>query len=47
MEFSAEKTKLMTNNTGGINTEIKVNGQKIEKVTSFRYLGSFITDEQR
>ena len=26
MEISAEKTKLMTNNTGGIYTEIKVNG---------------------
>ena len=25
MEISAEKTKLMTNNTSGINTEIKVN----------------------
>ena len=45
MEISAEKTKLMTNNTSGINTEIKVNGQKIEIVTSFKYLGSFITDE--
>ena len=40
MEISAEKTKLMTNNTRGINTEIKVNGQKLETVTSFRYLGS-------
>ena len=28
IEISAEKTKLMTNNTSGINTEIKVNGQK-------------------
>ena len=28
MEISAEKTKLMTNNTSGINTDIKVNGQK-------------------
>ena len=28
MEISAEKTKLMTNNTSGINTETKVNGQK-------------------
>ena len=28
MEISAEKTKLMTNKTSGINTEIKVNGQK-------------------
>ena len=45
MEISAEKTKLMTNNTSGINTEIKVNGQKLETVTSFKYLGSIKTDE--
>ena len=45
MEISAEKTKLMTNNTSGINIEIKVNGQKLETVTSFKYLGSVITDE--
>ena len=45
VEISAEKTKLMTNDTGGINTEIKVNGQKLETVTSFKYLGSVITDE--
>ena len=45
MEVSAEKTKLMTNNTSGINTEIKVNRQKLETVTSFEYLGSVITDE--
>ena len=38
MEISAEKTKLMTNNTSGLNTEIKVNGQKLETVTSFKYL---------
>ena len=44
MEISAEKTKLMTNSTNGINTEIKVNGQKLETVTSFKYLGSVITD---
>ena len=35
----------MTNNTSCINTEIKVNGQKIEAVTSFKCLGSAITDE--
>ena len=35
----------MTNNTNGINTEIKVNGQKLETVTSFKYQGSVITDE--
>ena len=45
MEISAEKTKLMTSNTSGINTEIKVNGQKLETDTSFKYLGSVITDE--
>ena len=43
MEISAEKTKLMANNTGGINTEIKVNGKKLEIVTSFKYLGSVKT----
>ena len=39
MEIGAEETKLMTNNTSGINTEIKVNGQKLKTVTSFKYLG--------
>ena len=45
MEISAKTTKLMTNNTSDINTEIKVNGQNLETVTSFKYLGSVITDE--
>ena len=44
MEISAGKTKLMTNNTGGINTEIKVNGRKLETVTCFKYLRSVIID---
>ena len=35
----------MTNSTSGINTEIKVNRQKLETVTSFKYLGSVINDE--
>ena len=35
----------MTNNSSGINTEIKVNGQKLKTVTSFKYLGSVITEE--
>ena len=46
MEISAEKAKLMTNNTSGINTEIKVNGQKLETDTSFKYLRSVITDKE-
>ena len=35
IEFSAEKTKLMANNTSGINIQIKVDGQKLGTVTSF------------
>ena len=45
MGIRAEKTKAMTINTSGINTEIEINGQKLETVTSFKYLGSRITDE--
>ena len=45
MEISAEKTKLMTNTTSVINTEIKVNGQKLETVTSLKNLGSVIIDQ--
>ena len=41
----AWRSMLMTNNTSSINTEIKVNGQKLETITSFKYLGSVITDE--
>ena len=44
-EISAEKTKLMTNNTNGIIKEIKVNQQKLETVTSFKYLGSVVSYE--
>ena len=36
---------MVTINASGINTEIKVNGQKLETVTSFKYLDSVITDE--
>ena len=43
--ISAEKTKLMTNNTSGINTEIKVSRQKLETVSSFSYLGLVVSDE--
>ena len=45
MEISAEKTKLMTNNTSGINTEIKVNRQELETVTSFKCQGSVASDK--
>ena len=46
MEISDDKTKLMmTDNTSGVNTEMKVNGQKLETFTSFKYLGSVMTGE--
>ena len=45
MEISAEKTKLMTNNANGIQREIKVKGQKLGTVTSFKYLGAVVSDD--
>ena len=45
MDFSAVTTTLMTNDISGINTEIKVSGQKLETVTNFKYLGSLTTNE--
>ena len=44
-EISAEKTKLITIKTSGISTEIKVNGQELETVTSFKCLASVVADE--
>ena len=45
METSAEKTELMTNDTSGINKEIKVNRQMLEIVMSLKYPGSVVSDE--
>ena len=45
MEISAENTRLMTNDTSGTKTVIKVSGRRLETVSSFKYLGSVITDE--
>ena len=45
MQVNAEKTKLMTNNTNGISTDIRVNGEKLDCVNSFKYLGPIIADE--
>ena len=43
MEISAEKTKLMTNNVSVIKQ--RLNAQKLETFTSFKWLGSVITDK--
>ena len=44
MEISDEKTKLMTNSTNGIQREIKIKGQKLGTVTSFKYLGAGVSE---
>ena len=45
MEISAEKTKLITNRTNGIQREIKVKGQKLGTVTSFKYLRAVVSGD--
>ena len=45
MEISAEKTKLMTNNTREISSDVRIGGQNLETVQSLKYLGSVMTDE--
>ena len=45
MEISAEKTSLMTNSANGIQRYIKVKGQKLGTVTSFKYLGAVVSDD--
>ena len=39
MEVSTEKSKIMINSTNNIGADISMNGQKLEEVTSFKYLG--------
>ena len=45
MEISAWMTKLMTNSANGIQREIKVKGQELGTVTSFKYLGAVVSDD--
>ena len=42
MEWKSEqkKSKMMTNSTSTISADINMNGQKLEEVTSFKYLGA-------
>ena len=44
MEISAEKTKIMTNN-GTLQRDITIQGQKLETVDHFKYLGAIICDD--
>ena len=45
MEISAQKTKLVTNSSNGIQREVKVKGQNLVTVTSFKYLGAVVSDD--
>ena len=40
MEVSTEKGKIMTNSTNNISADIIMNSQKLEEVTSFKYVGA-------
>ena len=45
MEINAEKTKLMTNNSNGIQERILVNGKELQTIANFKYLGATLSDE--
>ena len=40
MKVRTEKNKIMTNSTNSNRADISMNGQKLEEVTSFKYLGA-------
>ena len=40
MEGSTEKSKIMSNSTNKINADVSMNCQKLEEMTSFKYLGA-------
>ena len=42
IEQRAEKSKTMTDSTNHISADISMNGQKLEEVTSFKYLGAIL-----
>ena len=44
MKISAEKTKLITNSASDSQREVKVKGQKLGIVTSFKYLTVVVSD---
>ena len=45
MEINGSKTKIMTNKPSGFTTTININGDVIEPVDSFKYLGVILSDE--
>lgn len=45
MQISREMTKLMANNINGIKTDIKVKGESLATVYSFKNLGAIVTGQ--
>ena len=45
MEIGPYKTKVMTNNPNGFQNEIKIKGQRLKYVESFKYLRAIISNE--
>ena len=43
MEISAEKSKVMVNNTKNISTNITMKGKQLEEMTSFKYFGATLS----
>ena len=45
MEINADKTKVMTSNPNGIQNDININDHTLDTVSTFKYLGSIISEE--
>lgn len=47
MEISSEKSKVMVNSANNTPAEISMNGQQLEEVDAFKYLGATLTKDGR
>ena len=47
MEISSEKSKVMVNNGDNTTVQISMNGQQLEEVMAFKYLGATLTKDRR
>ena len=45
MEIGPDMKKVMTNNTNGVQRQTKIEGQRLESVENFKYIGSIISNE--
>ena len=47
IEISSEKSKVMVNSVGNTTVQISMNGQQLEEVMAFKYLGATLTKDGR